>query len=122
MAGTQGYQIDGVDAGMGEGESAEDFGHPNPDMIEEVRLVTNTDTSMGFNGGVSIAMTTKSGTNQVHGDAYYYNRNAALEARNFFLPSVGKDNQNEGGVEKGRRSIFPTFTTAGTKPFSSRIS
>src|SRR5438067_545688 len=45
MAGTQGYQIDGVDAGMGEGESAEDFGHPNPDMIEEVRLVTNTDTS-----------------------------------------------------------------------------
>jgi hypothetical protein len=32
-AGTQGYQIDGVDAGMGEGESAEDFGYPNPDVI-----------------------------------------------------------------------------------------
>jgi len=107
MPGTQGYQIDGIDAGMGEGESAEDFGHPNPDMVEEVRLVTNTDTTMGFNGGVSIAMTTKSGTNQVHGDAYYYNRNAALEARNFFLPSVGVDNQNEGGVSVGGPIYIP---------------
>src|ERR1051325_2579000 len=68
MPGTMGYQIDGIDAGMGEGESAEDFGHPNPEQIQEVRLATNTDSSMGFNGGVTIALTTKSGTNRVNGD------------------------------------------------------
>jgi hypothetical protein len=107
MPGTVGYQIDGIDAGMGEGESAEDFGHPNPEQIEEVRLATSTDASMGFNGGVTIALTTKSGTNQVHGDVYYYNRNAALEARQFFLPDVGKDNQNEGGVAVGGPVYIP---------------
>ena len=115
--GTQGYQIDGIDAGMGEGESAEDFGHPNPDVVEEVRLVTNTDTSMGFNGGVSVNMTTKSGTNQVHGDAYYYNRNAVFESREFFEPTVGLDNQNEGGVSVGGPVYIPHLYDGRNKTF-----
>src|SRR5262249_31798829 len=107
MPGTVGYQIDGVDAGMGEAGSAEEFGHPNPEQIQEVRLTTNTDASMGFNGGVTIALTMKSGTNKLHGDVYYYTRNGALEARNFFLPTVGKDIQNEGGVAVGGPLYIP---------------
>jgi hypothetical protein len=117
VAGTQGYQIDGVDAGMGEGESAEDFGHPTPDMIQEVRLTTNTDTSSGFNGGVSIAMTTKSGTNHVHGDVFYYNRNGAFDARSNFLPGVGKDIQNEYGFAIGGPIVIPHVYNGRNKTF-----
>lgn len=81
---TYGYLIDGVDAGMGEEEPASDFISPIPEQIGEMRLTTNSDASSGFNGGITIEMTQKSGTNQIHGSTFYYNRNDALEARSFF--------------------------------------
>src|SRR5438105_3985112 len=52
-----GYQIDGVDAGTGESETGEDFIAPTPDIVHEVRVTDNTDTSVGFNGGVAYELT-----------------------------------------------------------------
>lgn len=103
MAGTWGYQIDGVEAGMGEAESGSDFMSPIPEAVEEFRLTANADTSSGFNGGVTMEMTMKSGTNEFHGSVFYYNRNDFVAARNVFdqtgEPSV--DIQNEGGFAIG---------------------
>ena len=62
-------------------------------------------------------MTTKSGTNQVHGDVYYYNRSSALEARYFFLPSTGLDNQNEGGLAVGGPVYIPHLYDGRNKTF-----
>jgi len=103
MAGTWGYQIDGLEAGMGEAESGSDFISPIPEAIEEFRVTANTEPASGFNGGVSMNMTMKSGTNQIHGSVFDYMRNAALNARPFF-DRTGKpsfENQNEGGFAIG---------------------
>lgn len=40
-------------------------------------------------GATQVTMTTPSGTDQFHGSAYYYNRNSAVEANNWFSNQIG---------------------------------
>ena len=103
MAGTFGYSIDGVEAGMGEAESASDFMSPMPESVEEFRIEANSDVSTGFNGGVAAILTTKSGTNEFHGSVQHYMRNEAVGARSFFDQSgeTAPDKQNEGSFVVG---------------------
>ena len=59
---------------------------PVPDAIQEFKAQTNMYTAeYGRGGGSIINIATKSGTTKVHGVAYYYGRNEALDANNFFL-------------------------------------
>jgi hypothetical protein len=55
------------------------------DSLQEFR-VTTTDANAdnGRSSGAQIVLLTKSGTNQLHGSAYEYNRNAAAVANDFF--------------------------------------
>ena len=103
MSGTFGYQIDGVEAGTGEAESAEDFISPMPEAIAEFRIEANADSTTGFNGGVSVQMTTKSGTNEFHGSVFWYNRNDFVGSRNVFNQSgeTAPDKQNDAGFVVG---------------------
>ena len=57
---------------------------PNPDAIEEFRLITNNAPAEfgSFQGGI-INVILKSGTNQYHGDAFEYFRNDKLNANNW---------------------------------------
>jgi hypothetical protein len=48
------------------------------DSVEEFSLETQGSAESGRNPGGSVNLVTKSGTNTVHGSAYYYNRNEAL--------------------------------------------
>ena len=48
------------------------------DSVEEFSLETQGSAESGRNPGGSVNLVTKSGTNQIHGTAYYYNRNEAL--------------------------------------------
>ncbi len=48
------------------------------DSVEEFSLETQGSPETGRNPGGSVNLVTKSGTNQIHGSAYYYNRNEAL--------------------------------------------
>ena len=63
---------------------------PNLDSVEEFRLITNSfDAEYGkFSGAVMNAIT-KSGTNQFHGDAFYFLRNDAFDANNYFANAAG---------------------------------
>ena len=103
MAGQSGYKIDGIEAGDGSPENAADFISPSPEVIEEIRIVANADASSGFNGGVAVEMTMKSGTNEFHGALYHYIRNGATSARAFFDTSgeSSPDIQNNGGFTLG---------------------
>ena len=55
------------------------------DAIREFSVLTNTfPAQYGRSAGGVINAITKSGTNDLHGTAFYFGRNSALDARNFF--------------------------------------
>jgi len=62
------------------------------DSVEEFSLVTQGNADSGRNPGGVANLLLKSGTNQFHGAAYYYNRNEALAAGSPFAPA-GADKQ-----------------------------
>ncbi len=60
------------------------------DVVEEYRLMTHNFTSeYGRNTGFIANVVTKSGTNDLHGRAYYFNRNSAVAANTFENNSRG---------------------------------
>ena len=65
---------------------------PPVDGIQEFEISTSTyDASFGRNAGAQINVISKSGTNALHGTLYEFHRNAAFDARNFFVPADQPD-------------------------------
>ena len=61
---------------------------PPPDAIEEFKIMTHSyEAQYGRNAGSVVNVVTRSGTNQVHGSIWWFNREAALAARNYFTSS-----------------------------------
>ena len=54
------------------------------DAIQEFNLEANFAPEYGRNSGSVINILTKSGTNQLHGSAFEFLRNSAMDARNYF--------------------------------------
>jgi hypothetical protein len=50
-------------------------------------LTSTYDASFGRNPGAQVNVVLKSGSNDFHGSAFEFHRNAALDARNFFAPA-----------------------------------
>jgi hypothetical protein len=80
------FQIDGVSNTYAEGNGrARVAFNPPPSSIGQFKIVTNPfDASAGNSMGATLNVSTKSGTNDVHGELHYYNRNAALDTMDFF--------------------------------------
>jgi len=57
------------------------------DSIQEFNTQESPTADYGVKPGVVMNIGIKSGTNQVHGTAYYFTRNAAFDARNYFNPA-----------------------------------
>ncbi len=68
---------------------------PNIDATQEFRVITgNFNAEYGRNTGAIIAVATKNGTNDFHGNGYIYYRSDRFNARNFFDVS-GKANPQQ---------------------------
>jgi len=71
------------------------------DAIDQFTVQTQGNAEVGRNGGGLISLAIKSGTNVLHGSAYYFNRNEFFAARSpFLLPTQRKTklrNQQFGG-------------------------
>ena len=106
--------------------------YPSIDMIKEFKAETSNylaDTSGG--GGVNLNVATKSGTNEIHGTAFEFLQNRALNARNFFLPenrSKPDEKYNQfgftvgGPVSKTEPSTSSVTRASGSAPLLSTAS
>lgn len=91
-------------------------GNMGVDAISEFSvLTTNYSTEYGRASGGIINATTKSGSNQFHGDVYEFLRNSALDARNFFDIKKPPFRRNQfgasagGPIQKGKTFIFGDY-------------
>lgn len=89
---------------------------PNLDSIAEFRILTsNFDAEYGGHSGGQINVVTKSGTNQLHGDAFEFLRNTDLDARNYFSPTRGTFDQNQfggtfgGPIQRNKAFFFADY-------------
>ena len=97
------------------------------DAIQEVSLVVNPKAEFGFDPGLTISAALKSGTNALHGSAYAFGRDQALDARNPFASTKAPVNFEQFGASVGgpikkdtlffftafegeRLSLFSTFS------------
>jgi hypothetical protein len=65
---------------------------PNPDVIQEFKVQTSLyDATQGRNGGGNVNAVLKSGTSQLHGDAYEFFRNDVLNANEYFHNANGQE-------------------------------
>ncbi len=63
---------------------------PPPETIEEIHVNTSMyDVSQGANSGAHVAVATKSGTNDLHGNVYEYHQTSGWDANQFFLNAAG---------------------------------
>jgi hypothetical protein len=80
----------GAVGGTALGGGAADFGNAAPSLvsteaIREFRVITsNADASFGRGSGAQVNVVTRSGSNAYQGSSYYFGRNDALDARDFF--------------------------------------
>jgi hypothetical protein len=109
-------------------DNALDF-TPNKLLISQVRQVTmvNANGNAASSGGATeTAFSTPSGTNQLHGELYWLNRNNAFSANNFFNNMAGVPlpflNQNQFGPSIGgpikKDKLFFYGTYEGTRVHS----
>jgi len=56
------------------------------DAIQEFNIQSGPEADYGLKPGAIINVGIKTGTNHFHGSTYYFNRNAATDARNYFNP------------------------------------
>ena len=86
------FLIDGTDtAGVwGNGTGANLVGTSlGVDGIAEFEVLTDTYSSVYGGNGAVVNAALRSGTNSLHGSAYEFARNSALDARNYFDPTGG---------------------------------
>ncbi len=104
---------------------------PALESIEAVNVETGTyEADLGFAGGAAVNVQIKSGTNDIHGSAFWYHNNQHMKARPYFLPA----NQGQpkrilnqyGGTIGGpikKNKVFYFFSYEGTpdRQSSSRL-
>jgi hypothetical protein len=114
MSGTRSFynslNIDGISGNTARGRTAES--PLNMDAISEIKVLQNSyPAEYGPSAGAVINLVTKGGTQQFHGGLYYYNRNEAFNANNFFNNRAGVPTQryryNTTGVNGGGPIFWP---------------
>jgi hypothetical protein len=84
------FTLDGVSNTQAQGTSARVGFIPPQTAVGEFRVQTASyDASVGHTIGSLVNVSTRSGTNQLHGEAYWWLRNAAFDTPNLFQNRTG---------------------------------
>lgn len=108
--GTLNLTLDGVSS-LDTGSMTGPYLAPSIDAIAEIKvLLTNYQAEYGRSSGGTINTVIKSGTREFHGGAYYFVRNEALNANEFF--------RNKGGLPRPQyRFNYPGYFIGGPVTF-----
>jgi hypothetical protein len=87
------------------------------EAVSELKVIQTPMADYGNAGGNVISYITKSGSNQIHGSAYEYMRNSALDSRCWFCSKVTTDHQNEFGFDVGGPIYIPKVYDGRNKGF-----
>ena len=93
---------------------------PNADATQEFKVITsNYGAQFGFAPGAVVSIATKSGSNTLHGGAFWYVRNNAMNATDWFSHSVDTLRRNQYGFYAGgpikKDKLFSFGNFQGTK-------
>ena len=95
--------------------------YPSLDSIGEMKILTSNYGAMyGRTASGTVLVSTKSGTTEFHGTGYYFNRNEAYNARNFFDQTRGAPlyrRHDLGGAIGGPLYIPGVYNTKKEKTF-----
>lgn len=108
MAGSRSfYAVDGI-WNENTGNMGQQTVIPNPDSVEEVRVLQNNFSSQYSLLGSSVVLVqTKSGTHDFHGTVWEFLRNDALNARNYYSTTIAPYKQNIFGFNVGGPVFIP---------------
>jgi hypothetical protein len=112
------WEVDGAN-NLDDGSNTTMITYPSIDAIAEFRVLTsNYGAQYGKDGSGTVEVETKSGTRSFHGDAYYFNRNDAYNAKQEFQTSVPEYKKHDWGFTLGGPLYIPhLYNTDKTKTF-----
>ena len=91
---------------------------PFPDALQEFSVQTSDyGAQYGGNAGGVVNIVTKSGTNDLHGDLFEFNRNYIFNARNFFARQRDQLKRNQYGGTIGGPVVIPRLYRGKDKTF-----
>ena len=89
---------------------------PSIDAIQEFKVLTyNYSAEYGTRAGPTVLVTTKSGSNQLHGSLFEFFRNTKLDARSYFASTKEQFNLNQfgfalgGAIKKDKTFFFGNY-------------
>ena len=114
---TENY-LDGASYGSAIDHNGTQERQPPYDGIAEMKVIdSNMSAQYGRTSGGLILYTTKSGTSNLHGQAYEYNNNAALNARGELIPTRANNVTNTSGYSMGGPVVLPKIYNGRGKTF-----
>ena len=100
--GSNNLLVDGVPTTNQLNNAPDGDGTPSIEFLSEFKVLTSLySAEFGRNSGSVINVTTRSGTNQLHGSIYEFLRNTVFNARPYFFPSRRPNNQHQFGANAG---------------------
>lgn len=127
--GTQGNQVNGSGGNVINLDGSPNLAYdgqvaftPPSEATQEFKVQTNSfDAQVGFTAGATVNVALKSGTNNLHGAAYLYNRDKSRTANNFFNNGAGLERPerkyNRYGVTLGGPVVIPFLYNGKDKTF-----
>jgi hypothetical protein len=116
------FTIDGVSNTYSDGTSPRVAFSPPQTAIQEFKVQTSAfDASIGHTLGSVVNVSTKSGTNELHGEAHWWHRNSAFDAPTIFQNRANQKlpvfQDNRYGVSAGAPVILPKLYNGKNRTF-----
>ena len=114
--GSTGWTIDGIEnkqdahpVGSGTSVQGGPANSPPADVVQEFKLESAFDASVGFSAGSIVNLTLKTGTNLPHGTAYGFFRNPSWNANTFFANRNGQPRADFSHKRWGASLLGPVY-------------